>query len=299
MENNSDKNGEIDLRVLFYTVKKFLSGIVDYFNRLIRIVQKRWILIFVFLGLGAGAGIKLYLSTPPTYIASLTLASYVLKNDYCADIIHDLQLIVEDNTPKLLAERLNIDTNTAKTIKRIEYSNYKEKYANKDTVVLGQPFKIKLFVTTNTVFGTLQKAFVDYLENNDYAQKRKIVKQQNNIMMRQKLRGVMKELDSLKYIISTNLIPRGNESGFVFGQPLDPINTYREGIAYFQRDLNLHEESILGDNIEIINAFTPRNKPDNPVLWKAITKGLILGLFLALLTIFILERRKKSKSASQ
>ncbi len=298
MVNNSSKSDEIDLHVIYNKVKEFIFGLWDYISNVFRIVKKRWALVLVFALLGTGAGAGLFFITKPTYIATVTLSSSMLSNDYCADIIHGLQLIIEDNTPKLLAQKLKIDTTAAKEIKGVEFYNYYEKITeknkDKDTVILGLPFKIKVCASNNTVFDTLQKALVNYLENNAYALKRKEINKENNQLMRYKLNAEIQQLDSLKSVVASNLLPRTTLSGFVFGQPLDPINVYREGINLFQHYLDLNKESLLIDNIQVIIDFSPRDRPDNPVLWKSITEGVIAGLFLSLITVFILERKKKN-----
>ena len=115
----------------------------------------------------------------------------------------------------------------------------------------------------------------------------------NNIqLMREKLKGEMHQLDSLKITVSTNLLPRGNSSGFVFGQPIDPINIYKEGISYFQKELDLNREIILIDNIQVIQDFSPRNKPDSPNFLRTTVTGGSLGFLFGLMLALILEKRK-------
>ena len=287
---------EIDFRMVYNGVKGLIAALWDSFLNISLFVKKKWafILIFCLLGVGLGAGV--FLITKPTYISTLTLSSYALANDYCADIIQELELIVGDDTPKLLAQKLKIDTNAAKAIKRIEFFNYdeklKEKYKDKDTVVLGRPFKVRVSASSNTVFDTLQKAIVNYLENNEYASKRKEIKKQENIMMRNKINDEIKQLDSLKNVVSASLAPRGNSSGFVFGQPIDPVNIYKEGIIFFQKELDLNKEMVLIDNIQVISDFSARDKPDSPKLSRSLAGGGIAGFLLGLLFALLLEKRK-------
>jgi hypothetical protein len=297
METNSDRNDEIDLRVIYHSIKDVFSRIWNYLVSLFSIATRRWKLVTFFLLLGSGAGIGLFWITRPTYISTLTLASNLLTNDFCSDIVQELELIIEDDSPALLAQKLKIDPNSAKEIKRIEFYNYdeklKEKYKDKDTVVLGRPFKIKVHASRNTVFDTLQQALVNYLENNPYALKRKEIKKQENVLMREKLSNEIKQLDSLKNVVAGNLLPRGTQSGFVFGQPIDPVTIYREGISFFQKQLDLTKEMVLIDNIQVITDFSARIKPDSPKLSKMITAGGAAGLLFGILFAFILDKRKK------
>ena len=79
----------------------------------------------------------------------------------------------------------------------------------------------------------------------------------------------------------------------MFGEPIDPVNIYKEGIAYFQKELDLNKESILIDNIQVISDFSARDKPDSPRLWKTTGAGGSAGLLLGLLIASSLERKKK------
>ena len=287
MDNSSNKSDEIDLRLVYNKIKQPLVGLWTILLNILLIIQKRFILFISLFFIGISAGIGLFFTTKPIYTSSLTLTSSLLTNEFCADEINDIELMIEDNKPALLARKLKIDTSSAKEIKRIEFSNYneklKKKYADKDSIVLGLPFKIKAFVSNNTVFDTLQNALVNYLENNPYALKRKEIKIQNLQLMRQKLGSEVRQLDSLKYIVAANLMPRGNLSGFVFGQPLDPISVYKAGITLFQNELDINKEVLLIDNIQVINDFSPRAMPESPKISKTCIEGGVAGLLLGLI----------------
>jgi capsular polysaccharide biosynthesis protein len=300
MGNNSDNNDEIDVRIIYQSIKGFFSGISNFILNIFHVAKRRWLLISICTLIGIAGGIKLFFISPPVYISSLTLSSSILSNDFCSDIVTELGLIVEDNTPALLAKKLNISVSSASQIKKIEFANYndklKKKYEDKDSIVLGLPFKIKVYAYSNTVFDTLQKAFVNYLEKNEYASKRKEIRKEENRQMQAKLKEQIYGLDSLKTIVSNNLVPRGNPSGFVFGQPIDPVNIYKEGIIFFQKELDLNKEMELIDNIQVISDFSARDKPDSPRLWKTTAAGGSAGLLLGLLIASMLESRKKRKA---
>lgn len=299
MDNTSNKNDEIDLRLVYNKIKQIFMGfwnfIIDILTNIYKVIRKRLLLCIMISILGIGVGIGLFFVQKPIYVSVMTLSSSVLNNDFCEDLILGLQTIVEDDTPELLAQRLNITVQSAKEIKKIQFHNYseklKKKYTEKDTVVLGLPFVIKADVYNPTVFDTLQKALVNYLENNNYSLKRKEIAKQNNIAMRGKIINEIRDLDSLKFIIASNMAHRGKENGFVFGQPLDPINTFREGIGLFKEELNLNTALILSDNIQVIEDFAPKAKPDSPRLLRNIVYYGAGGFLLGLIISFYLERK--------
>lgn len=295
----SEKEDEIDLGLLYIKIKQFVFGVWSLFSDSIHILKKRWTLVLFISLLGAGGGAGLFFITKPVYISTLVLSSNTLSNDFCADLIDNLNAIVRDNDPELLAKRLNIDVASASAIRKLEFENYdeklKEKYDDMDTIALGLPFKVKAYVLHNTVFDTLQTGLVNYLENNKYSLKRKAIKKENTLLMRDKLQNEIKQLDSIKSSMANNLTPRGSASGFVFGQPLDPINVYKEQIKLFKDELELNSDLLLIDNIQVVQDFFPRPKPDSPKLEKNVYLGGVVAFLIGLTMAFSFEVKKKRK----
>jgi uncharacterized protein involved in exopolysaccharide biosynthesis len=296
--NQENNNDEIDLRVVFNSIQLFFSRVVNFFIHIIGIIKKRIALVVALAVAGLAAGFVLFTTARPYYASTVVLSSSTLRNDFCADLVNDIQVIVKDESHELTAKKLGVSLKAAKQIKKISFSNYDEKlqerYKDKDTIVLGLPFKINVEAYSNTVFDTLQTALVDYLENNEYALKRKEIRKLEIELKRMKLNHEIHDLDSIKNIVAGNMIPRGAISGFVFGQPIDPINIYKEGIKLFQDELDLRKELILINNIEIISPFSPREKPDFPKLNRMLFWGSLIGFILGLVAAIGLDTRKKS-----
>ncbi len=294
MENQPNKNEEIDLITIFNGISKFIFSGIQFCKDLLQILLTKWILFSFIILLGCGVGYSIYSISPPVYISSVSISSKILTNDYCASIIGKLSETVADGTPELIAKKLNIPIEAAEAIKKIEFSNYSSKlskiYEDRDTIVLGIPFKIFVHAYNNTVFDTLELAIVNYLENNKYALDRKKINKENILLMREKLKSEMQQLDTLKKNISSNILPRGTGSGFVFGQPIDPINIYKASMEFYRTDLNLREDLELIDSIQVIESFSPRNKPDSPKLLKMLV--FFSSLFF-MTTLFIVFRIKK------
>lgn len=291
------KDDEIDIKFIFTKAGDAFTAFWNFLLHSFSVAQKRWVLILFFCLSGVGMGVGFFFNSSPVYNSTLILSSNVLSNDFCADIINTLDLIISDKTPALLARKLKISISSAKAIKKLEFDNYDEKlktiYKDKDTIVLGRPFRVIASTYNNTVFDTLQKALVSYLENNEYALKRKAIKSDNLNLMQSKIKNQLDQLDSLKSVVTSNLTPRGTQSGFVFGQPIDPINVYKQEIELFKSDLDLKKDLILIDNIQVIQDFVARDKPDSPRLLKNIAIFGMLAFLLGLIFALSLEKRKK------
>ena len=299
MNNDEIKNDEIDLVMIFSKIKSLFVGFGNFIVNTFLIARKRWLLLLCFCVFGAGVGIGVFIYSTPIFSSSLILSSSTLRNDFCSDIIDNLEEIIKDNTPEQLAKTLKIDIASAKEIQKLEFDNYDEKlkniYKDKDTIVLGRPFRIKATVYNTDVFPALQKGLVNYLESNEYSLVRKKIKTDNILLMKSKIQKQLYQLDSLKFVVTQNLVPRGNQTGFVFGQPIDPINVYKEEINLFQDDLNLSNDLILIDNIQVIQDFSPRLRPDSPRLMRnIIIFGMLAFLTGLLYAIYLETKRKKS-----
>lgn len=296
MKNELDHD-EIDLRFVYKKIKGFFSSIWSFILNTLQLSLRKWKLILLFSIIGVCVGAGLFFIIRPVYSSTLIVSSNTLTNDYCSDIINNIELIIKDNSPELLAKKLKIDVSSAKEIKELEFDNYDEKlkkiYKDKDTIVLGRPFKINAYTFSNTVFETLQKALVKYMENNEYALKRKEIKIANLNNLRAKIKTDIHQLDSLKFVVVSNMLPRGTQNGFVFGQPIDPMNMFKEEIILFKEDLLINKDLELSDNIQVIQDFYPREKPNYPRLRINIPLGGIAGFITGLILAFILENRKK------
>lgn len=296
MSDTTDRNSEIDLIVIFSKLKLWIISIGSFVNHVVLVAIRKWVTLLIFVLMGGGIGIGYFFIVKPTYISTVILTSNILSNDFCSDIVNDMELLIKDNSPQLLADRLKMDSLDASQIIKLEFENYDENlkkiYKDKDTIVLGRPFKIIASVESPTIFPAIQKGLIQYLENNSYAVKRKQIKKNNLSSMQEKLKGEIHQLDSLKLVVTSNLLPRGNSNGFVFGQPIDPINVYKEGIRLYQNELSLNEELELIDSIQVIKDFAPRNKPDSPKLKWNIFFGGLIAFFIGLIRVLYKENKQ-------
>jgi hypothetical protein len=285
---------EIDMGLFFRRLGRIFSGAGKGVSQSAGLILRRPVLIGLFLLFGIGAGTLLYYIATPVYKASMTLTSNVLSNDYCSDRIEDLQLVVKDRSYSLLAKKLQISQSTAEKIKMIAYAEiYEPDEKERDSIIIGIPFKVKLEVIDPVVIDSLQTALLNYLENNEYSLARKKIRRESMEQMREKLGKEITQLDCLKVIVANSLLTRqGSAGGIVIGQPLDPLNVYREDIILFQQKLGISSDLSLINNIQVIDGFLAREKPDSPKLLKNI---VIFGAIFGLIGFIIAWRSEKRK----
>lgn len=288
------KEEDIDLKLIFDRILTPFFWLGAQIAATYRSVCRRWIMVTFLALLGAGAGWTYYLITPPTYSATLVLTSKDLGNEFCAGEIKNLNALLRDQSYSRLSEVIKIDEQSAKNLKSIEFENYDEGLLEEDTIASAKPFKVVATVYNNRVFPDIKTGIVNYLENNPYAKTRKEIRKSNLITLQNKFTNEILELDSLKEKLSDNLMPRGG-NGFIFGQPIDPLQAHKEAISIFRSELEIKNELALLDNIQVIQDFFPKEKPDHPKLRSSIALFTFLGLMLGSLLARFLEMRKSGK----
>lgn len=281
------ENDEVNLLDLF---KRVFLSIRNAIQRLLFFSAKNFFAIVIFTALGAGSGFLYYKFAQPIYSDELVLSSNYLQNDYCAEIIQDLQDYVEDKTPELLAQKLEIDAETARSIHKIQYDNFDEKliekYKDKDTVVLGLPFRVKIFVKNYKAFEVIEPALLNYFERNPVSAELKNIQMTTAKLMIEKIRKEITALDSLKKDAAKYLIPKGPQNGLVFGQPLDPVTIFKQAMDLYKEELFNSSELILKSKSVRLMSAQVRKKPYWPTLGLSIllfaSAGLLLGYGFAI-----------------
>jgi hypothetical protein len=288
---NSNEAEELDLRPILNLIKNFFAGISTLIEFMIYSTKKMLLLTSVFIFIGICIGITNYYNATPVYSTNMTLTSSLLTNEYCKNLIYDLQSIKEDNNNELLANKLNINIEAANAIKRLSYEGFL-KEDKLDTIPIGTPFTIEMEYYDNDIVDSVEAGIVNYLENNKYAQVRKKAKRDRLQMMSNIILEEIASLDSLKEVMAAGLAPRGTGNGFVYGQPLDPVNVYREAMQLHTERLKIEAEIKLIDNVEVINNFNKKRTPVSPNLVLNILSGILLGYFFGLIIAMIKKKNE-------
>lgn len=294
----TQSNDEINILDFFRKIGdlfgKLFSFIKNSIGWVISVFFKNILLILFFSVSGFAAGCLHYYYSKPIYGADLILSSGFLQNDMCAEIIDNLQWQVEDKNPEMLVKQLGISIADAKKIVKIEFRNYSEnekllkKYEDMDTIILGLPFRIHVLAKDNDVFEVLQPALINYFDKNPTVIRQKNTRHTFNNLMIDKIEKQLTEIDSLKKTVATSLSPRGTQNGFVFGQPIDPLNIYREGINLYVDEINKKSDLLLTEkNMSVLNDFVIRERPYRPKLLLSLGISSALGIAIGFLIAYI------------
>ncbi|SIR42103.1 chain length determinant protein [Pontibacter lucknowensis] len=288
--NTSD---EIDLVVVFNAIGSFFRGIKNGISFLIQAALMNIVVVALIVAGFLGVAYLGYVTTKPYYTSSMTLVLANIRNEFIEDQLNKLSEMIDDDNFEAVAERLDITPADAKEIREMKFFNLDQDRIDEDSVLTGSPFRIELTIYSPNLFETLEPAITNYLENNRYFARQKRIKQRQVENMITKLKGEISSIDSLKTNVSE---PRGPVNGFVYGQPIDPTNLYRESISMFKEQVNLESDLEKLANVEIVTGFIPRLRPTGPSLRKYLAISGLVGLILGLIVAINLENKKRRRA---
>ncbi len=283
------KNDEVNLLAVFDKIGVLLKRLSSFISKLIGIILKRVVLVLFICALGLGSSYFLYKNAKPYYTSSMTLVLSNIRNEFVENQLLNLsEMIKEDNFPAV-SGRLDISLNAAEQIKSMTIVNLDQNRIDEDSILTGSPFVIELSLYDNSLFESMEPAIANYLESNKYFSKQKRIRQRELESIVAKLKVDISSMDSIKASVTS---PRGPVNGFVFGEPIDPTNLYRESILMYKQKERLLAELDQLDNIQVVNSFIPRSKPSGPNMLKYLGLGFLLSFAVSVFIAYRLEAKK-------
>jgi len=287
---NDPGRNEIDLSIIFDSIGRKIDRVGDGITYVFYLIKRYFKLFIGFIILGAIFGYAAYYVTKPYYKGSMTLVLADIRNDFVEDQLNKLENTVKEDNFVAVASMLNVSEEEASQIKKMAFSNLDTEIIADDSVLTGSPFRIELSLYDNKLFPTMEDALANYLESNRYFSKLKNIREREIKGTISKLNSEIESIDSIKTTVAS---PRGPVNGFVFGQPVDPTNLYRESISMYREKAALEAELEQLDNIQIVNGFAPRLKPEGPQLLLFLGIGVIATVIFGIVFANNLESKKK------
>lgn len=292
--SHSEKNtgDEIDITDILSGFKSMIRSIGKGLDNLGTMIAQRKLLFLPLVAAGILLGYGAYSITKPYYTSSMTLVLADIRNQFVEDQLDKLSEMISDNNIDAISEGLGISAKEAGSLKEMTFSNLDQERVSEDSILTGSPFKIQLQLYDRSLFSTIAPALTSYLESNPYFASQKLIRQQQIKSMINKLKD---EIASLETIKATAATPRGPVNGFVYGEPLDPTNLYRETISMYEQQVELEAELEQLNNIQIVMSFSPQSRPTGPNLINYFLSGGLIAFILGLMTALRLEASRKRK----
>jgi hypothetical protein len=200
----------------------------------------------------------------PAYETEGMFVTSILPAKYCSLLLKNLNKLKGTKNLPLLAQQLKIPLDASEDIQSITMLPLRDTFTleRRDTAL--SLFSISLVLKKMDNLDTIQWGLVNYLENNEYAIKRKDAKRKALLSLKVVLNRKLESLDSLKEIVNSSIKPRSEGKGIILGEPIDPVSVYQAEMAYYKEQLVTDQALAIIDNIEVIQPFLKINQYNYP-----------------------------------
>lgn len=292
MNEQKQNTAEIDLYYFFKPLGTAFKKIGNAFLYTFRKIKANIVLFGITVLLITLAGFSLRYIIKPAYQTEGIFVSNILPGKYCSILLKNLNKLKGEKNI-LLAQQLKIDNEAAGDIQSISMSTMRDTFLidKRDSTI--SLFKITLTLKSIQHLDTIQWGLVNYLENTDYAIKRKEAKRKALEAMNANLNYKLQGLDSLKKIINSSIIPRSEGKGIILGEPIDPVSVYQAEVSYFREQLSIDQALATIDNIEVIQPFLKLSHTNYPRYNWLMAWSFLSSLVVASLVVLLFGKRTK------
>lgn len=293
MSEQKQNSAEIDLYYFFKPVGTAINKAGLWISYVYRKTIANFFIFSIIVLLITAAGFSVRYFIKPAYKTEGIFISNILPGKYCSMLLKNLNGLKGEKNNPVLAGQLKITNEAASDIHSIRMSAMRDTFLieRKDSTL--SLFKITLLLKSVQHLDTIQWALVNYLENNEYALKRKEARRKALQAMKDNLNIKLQGLDSLKKIVNNSIVPRSEGKGIILGEPIDPVNIYNAEISYYREQLNIDQSLATIDNIEIIQPFFKFNQTNYPSYNWIMARFFIVSLGIALLVVLLFGRKPK------
>ena len=293
MSEQKQNNAEIDLYYFFKPLGTALRKIGQGIDFALRKFRANALIFGIIVLLITLAGYSARYILKPAYQTHGIFISNILPGKYCSILLQNLNAIKGEGNRPILAHQLKISNEAAEDILGISMSNMRDTFLieKKDSTL--SLFKITLTLRSIQHLDTIQWALVNYLENNEYAIKRKEARRRALELLKATLNSKLESLDSLKKIVNSSIVPRSQGNGIILGEPIDPVSVYQAEMGYYREQLNIDQALATIDNIEVIQPFLKLSHTNYPRYNRILQLFFIASLAVAGFVVLFFGRRPK------
>lgn len=295
------KHEEVDLASVARGLKSIFIQLGRAISKLSRYTWENLEPIMLFTIVFALLFFGLAFTKPPFYNSIASFAHMRLNNDYVFQMINNLRFhLDEKNGNEKLGEVLKLDKEAAKAVKTIVYRPINVEFTrkHKDSVRVLLPFEIAVEVYDNSILDTLEGAILNYLENNPYALRRRTLDEQTLEDAERRIDHELKQIDSLKHVVSDAILPRAQGNGIILGEPVDPVRVSERATTLYELKQDLQRRRRLNNSFEVMVGFTADERIVGPRKGFYTLFGGILGYLTGLLYVSRRNRWKQKRTAA-
>lgn len=277
MNSSQPYNDEIDL-------KDLLKKIIDVLSR-----GTKTIILSILLG--AILGLAYFFNSKTTYESNMILSSEVLVLANVKALLDPFEPLIEEGNLAVLAERLGVDEGIAAKIKEIEVkSTFEKESDNKEPV---NYFEVTATVTDNDILPQLQEGIVNFLQSNEFVQKRVALKEEGLKTLIARINKEIAQIDSVKEKMGQSVALSATSPNVVL---MEPSNLYEQALLMAEKQQEYKTQLALIESFQVVQGFTPYEKPSSPSWIICLVTGLAGGLIIGFAILFFKEMDRYVRS---
>jgi RNA-binding protein YhbY len=206
----------------------------------------------------------------------MLIYSSILTESYCLELADNLNALVRDGNYPILAQRLGITEKQAAAIRKVTMRGALETVPEEDRLAIIVTVRIK----DNGVLPDLQRGIINYIAQNEFV---KVRVEERKRAYEELIARVAEEIEKLEAVKQRIAQGTGSSSGSMV--LMNPSDAYVRTVELLERKLGLEERLRLVSGVQLVEGFTPLNKPVSPKLAVLLASGLIAGIILAAVII--------------
>ena len=317
------RSDEVDLAQFFRWIGRGFSNLGNAIIRGIAGLRNQFYANRVFfigiivLGLILGA---LYseLLKKDYYKSSMALSCDYLNTQILKNTIEKFNLLASERSTDGLQEELNLDEPTAKNIQKFEVKSFVseddviemevlreqlnnvaadkkelvEKVIDRLEIENKNAYEISVYVYDPEIVKPLEKALVNYFQNNSYIQRRIESNRTTLLARREKLQSELRKLDSLKAVMFRNYQmlaqkSRGSNNVVVGAEDglANPLEVFNTDLDLYQELQDVERRLFLSPDFEIVDGFTSFKEPESASLADILAISLLLSIVIGYLIL--------------
>jgi len=268
LQNQPLHSDEIDISEL---LAKGLQGLKNNYKSFLKAITG-----------GIVLGYLIFLFAPKRFESKMLISSDILTESYSKTIIEDLEQLIDEKNYIQLTNRLNLTEDQAAALRKIEINAVLEKADVEENQ------KTYLTITCrskdNTIWPALQKGLVSFFEENDFVKIRVDHRKKYNTQIIEKIDKELNDLNDLKLRIMEGKITQATKDNLVL---FDPTTINSKILDLNKEKIHLQNGLEVINSIQVVESFTPFEKPVAPKFSISIISGAALGFIVVIMTLFL------------
>ena len=264
----------------------FFDGLIKFVRHiLIFLIKYKWILLIGFI-VGSVIGYIRYKTSKPVYKITMIVKSTELNATTLGQMVNNLDQLSQNHTDSIFASELKLNKTQSNNLIGLKATNIFGEDLLKDTSqAINRNYVIEMFVHENSLADTLQRAVLNYFNDNIYLNKRKQDKIKLAVEKIRFLNSEITKLDSLKNEYN-KFLSSGKNAGMFYNNAFNPVELYQKSSEFYTEKSVLEEWLEQGSkSIVMIDGVKPAAVPQSLTLVQQMFLYGLVVFFLGILVI--------------